>query len=89
MSSTTLPEFVKIRLQGYFQFTRLPFRKSVKHDEMFDSRAQRELLHGLQMCCELHGMALVTGPAGEKGDNRGNLAPDGARFRRFDADGYV
>lgn len=64
MSSITLPEIVKIRLQSHFQFTRLPFRKSVKHDEMFDSRAQRELLHGLQMWSELRGMALVTGPSG-------------------------
>lgn len=36
MSSTTLPEPVKIRLQSHFAFTRLPFRKAVKHDEMFD-----------------------------------------------------
>lgn len=64
MSSTTLPETVKIRLQSHFALTRLPFRKAVKHDEMFDSRAQRELLHGLQMWADIRGMALVTGPSG-------------------------
>ena len=64
MSSTTLPEPVKVRLQSHFAFARLPFRKSVKHDETFDSRAQRELLHGLQMWAEIKGMALATGPSG-------------------------
>ncbi|GDX81623.1 hypothetical protein LBMAG42_34340 [Deltaproteobacteria bacterium] len=31
---------------------------------MFDSRAQRELMHGLQMWAEIKGMALATGPSG-------------------------
>jgi type II secretory pathway predicted ATPase ExeA len=64
MSAGTLPEPVKIRLQSHFAFVRLPFRKSTGYDEMFDSRAQRELLHGLTMWAELKGMGLVTGPSG-------------------------
>lgn len=64
MSATTLPEPVKVRLQSHFAFIRLPFRKTMGYDEMFDSRAQRELLHGLQMWAEIRGMALVTGPSG-------------------------
>lgn len=64
MSSTTLPEPVKVRLQAHFGLARIPFRKSVKYDEMFDSRAQRELLYGLQMWSEIKGMALATGPSG-------------------------
>lgn len=64
MSAGTLPEPVKVRLQSHFAFVRLPFRKAMGYDEMFDSRAQRELLHGLQMWGELRGMGLVSGPSG-------------------------
>lgn len=34
------------------------------YDEMFDSRAQRELLQGLNLWSDVRGMALVTGPSG-------------------------
>lgn len=64
MSAKTLPEPIKIRLQSHFAFARLPFRKTMGYDEMFDSRSQRELFHGLTLWSELHGMALVTGPSG-------------------------
>lgn len=64
MSAGTLAEPVKIRLQSHFALVRLPFRKSTGYDEMFDSRAQRELLQGLMMWAELKGMGLVTGPSG-------------------------
>lgn len=47
MSAKTLPEPVKLRLQSHFAFVRLPFRKTMGYDEMFDSRSQRELLQGL------------------------------------------
>ena len=64
MNQTTVPEPVKVRLQSHFALARLPFRKTVKPDETFDSRAQRDLLYGLQMWAELRGMALATGPSG-------------------------
>lgn len=64
MSAGTLSEPVKVRLQSHFAFVRLPFRKSMGYDEMFDSRSQRDLLHGLNLWSELRGMALVTGPSG-------------------------
>lgn len=64
MSARVLPEPVKIRLQSHFSFARLPFRKTLGFDEMFDSRAQRELHQGLTMWSEVRGMALVTGPSG-------------------------
>lgn len=63
-NAATVSEPVKHRLQAHFAFTRLPFRKAASYDEMFDSRSQRDLLHGLQMWSELHGMGLVTGPSG-------------------------
>ena len=34
------------------------------YDELFDSRSQRDLLHGLNLWSELRGMGLVTGPSG-------------------------
>ena len=64
MSAKTLPEPVKLRLQSHFAFVRLPFRKTMGYDEMFDSRSQRELLQGLTLWSDVRGMALVTGPSG-------------------------
>jgi type II secretory pathway predicted ATPase ExeA len=64
MNAQTLPEPVKLRLQSHYAFVRLPFRKTMGYDEMFDSRAQRDLLHGLLLWSEVRGMALVTGPSG-------------------------
>ena len=48
----------------HFALARLPFRKTMAQDDMFDSRAQRELYQALTMWSELHGIALVTGPSG-------------------------
>lgn len=64
MNAQTLPEPVKIRLQAHYAFVRLPFRKSMGYDEMFDSRSQRDLFHGLMLWSDIHGMGLVTGPSG-------------------------
>lgn len=64
MSTQTLPEPVKLRLQSHFAFVRLPFRKAMGYDEMFDSRSQRELQQGLSLWSDVRGMALVTGPSG-------------------------
>lgn len=64
MSAQTVPEPIKARLQSHYAFIRLPFRKAMGYDEMFDSRSQRELLHGLTLWSEVRGMALVTGPSG-------------------------
>lgn len=63
-SAATLPEHHKRRLQGHFALTKVPFRKTMLASEMFDSRAQRDLLHGLQLWSEIHGIALVTGASG-------------------------
>lgn len=64
MNAATLPEPLKVRLQSHFTMNRVPFRKAMGYDEMFDSRAQRELPFGLNMWVDLRGMALVTGPSG-------------------------
>jgi len=64
MSAATLSETIRVRLQGHFAFVRIPFRKAMGYDEMFDSRTQRDLLHGLQFWSELRGMALITGQSG-------------------------
>lgn len=64
MSAKTLAEPTKIRLQSHFAFVRLPFRKTMGYDEMFDSRSQRDLFHGLLLWSEVRGMGLVTGPSG-------------------------
>ena len=64
MNTPTVPKTHKRRLQAHFGFTGLPFRKNVPAGQMFDSAAQRELLHGLNLWAEVHGLALATGPTG-------------------------
>lgn len=64
MNTPTIPKPDQRRLQAHYGFARLPFRKNMHAADMFDSRSQRELLHGLGYWLELHGMALVTGPVG-------------------------
>ncbi len=64
MNTPTVPKSQQHRLRAHFGFTRLPFRKNVPAHQMFDSRAQRDLLHGLPMWLELRGLALVTGASG-------------------------
>ena len=69
MNTPTVPFGEQKRLRAHFGraafgFTRLPFRKNVAAEQMFDSTSQRELLHGLMMWFELRGLALVTGPTG-------------------------
>jgi type II secretory pathway predicted ATPase ExeA len=64
VNTPTIPEHQKRRLQAHFAFTRVPFRKNMHAAEMFDSRSQRELLHGLLLWLEIRGLALVTGESG-------------------------
>ncbi|KAA0248921.1 MAG: hypothetical protein EDX89_24435 [Acidobacteria bacterium] len=64
MNTPTIPEPQKRRLQAHFAFTRLPFRKNMHASDMFDSRAQRDLLHGLQLWTEIRGLGLATGSSG-------------------------
>lgn len=64
MNVPTLPSSQKRRLQAHFGFTGIPFRKNVHAHHMFDSRAQRDLIHGLAIWAELRGPALVTGESG-------------------------
>jgi general secretion pathway protein A len=64
MNARVLAEPVKVRLQAHYAFVRLPFRKTMGYDEMFDSRSQRDLFHGLMLWSDIHGMGLVTGPSG-------------------------
>ena len=64
MNTPTVPFPQKRRLQAHFGFTGMPFRKNVPAHKMFDSRAQRELVHALVLWLEVKGFALVTGPTG-------------------------
>lgn len=64
MNTPTVPTHHKKRLQAHFGFTGMPFRKNVGANQMFDSSAQRELLHGLNLWLEIRGLALITGPSG-------------------------
>lgn len=84
MSAKVLPEPVKIRLQSHYTFVRLPFRKTMGYDEMFDSRSQRDLLQGLLLWSDVRGMGLVTGPSGAGKSitvRRFARALDDSRFR--------
>ena len=52
------------RLRAHFGFTKMPFHKSMRAAQMYDSHSQRELVAGLEMWTEVSGIALCTGPAG-------------------------
>lgn len=64
MSTRTLPEHHKLRLQAHFGFSKVPFCKNLWTSEMFDSRSQRDLFHALCLWLQIKGLALVTGPPG-------------------------
>lgn len=64
MNTPTIPELQKRRLLAHFGLTKLPFRKNVHAADMFQSRAQQSLLHGLALFLEIKGLALVTGQSG-------------------------
>lgn len=64
MNTPTVPHQHKRRLQAHFGLTRLPFRKNVAANQMFDSLSQRELHQGMLMWIEIKGLALATGPSG-------------------------
>jgi type II secretory pathway predicted ATPase ExeA len=54
----------KRKLRSHFGFARLPFAKAMWATHMFDSQSQRELLDGLGLWTEVHGISLVNGPTG-------------------------
>jgi type II secretory pathway predicted ATPase ExeA len=64
MNTPTIPDNHRRRLQSNFGFDKVPFRKNMHANEMYDSRSQRELLAGLTMWTEVRGLALSTGPSG-------------------------
>jgi type II secretory pathway predicted ATPase ExeA len=64
MKTPTVPPQHKRRLQAHFAFGKLPFRKDMPASQMFGSRSQRELHHGLLLWTEVCGLSLVTGPSG-------------------------
>jgi type II secretory pathway predicted ATPase ExeA len=57
-------EHHKLRLQSHFGFSRLPFGKSLALADVFDSRSQRDVFHGLQLWLDVRGIACVTGAVG-------------------------
>jgi type II secretory pathway predicted ATPase ExeA len=64
VNTPTVPEPQERRLLAHFGLTKLPFRKNVHAADMFQSRAQQALLHGLNLFLEVRGLAVVTGPSG-------------------------
>jgi type II secretory pathway predicted ATPase ExeA len=64
MKTPTIPEHHQRRLQAHFAFSKLPFRKDMPANQMFGSRSQRDLHHGLVLWTEIHGLSVVTGPSG-------------------------
>jgi type II secretory pathway predicted ATPase ExeA len=52
------------KLRSHFGFSKMPFNKNIWAAQMFDSSAQRELLHSLDMWIEVKGIALITGQSG-------------------------
>ena len=52
------------RLRAHFGFSKMPFHKGMRADQMFDSLSQRELTSSLMMWTEIHGIALIIGPSG-------------------------
>jgi len=64
MSDTEPAKAEKQRLRAHFGFSHMPFSKYAWAAQMYDSASQREMLQGLLMWSDLHGVALVTGPSG-------------------------
>jgi type II secretory pathway predicted ATPase ExeA len=64
MNTPTIPEPYRLRIQSFFGFSNVPFRKNMWAQQMFDSRSQRELLQGLHCLADLHGLGLAVGPSG-------------------------
>jgi type II secretory pathway predicted ATPase ExeA len=64
MKTPTLPDHHQRRLQAHFAFSKVPFRKDMPAHQMFGSRCQRDLHHGLVLWTEIHGLSVVTGPSG-------------------------
>ncbi|MBM4397504.1 MAG: AAA family ATPase [Deltaproteobacteria bacterium] len=62
--TTTDPAGEKRRLKAHFGFSHMPFSKYAWATQMYDSTSQRELLQGLLLWSDLHGLALVTGQSG-------------------------
>lgn len=59
------PNFRQLRkLRSHFAFSKMPFSKGMLAAHMFDSAAQRELLHGLLLWLEVRGLCLVIGQTG-------------------------
>jgi type II secretory pathway predicted ATPase ExeA len=58
------PAGEKRRLKAHFGFSHTPFSKQAWAAHMYDSTSQRELLQGLVLWSDLHGLALVTGQSG-------------------------
>jgi len=54
----------KQRLRAHFAFTKIPFHKAMWAKQMYDSSAQRELRHALEMWTDLHGVVVLIGPSG-------------------------
>lgn len=54
----------KQRLRSHFAFTKIPFHKAMWAKHMYDSSAQRELRHALEMWTDLHGVVVVIGVSG-------------------------
>jgi type II secretory pathway predicted ATPase ExeA len=64
MKTPTVPDPHPRRLQAHFAFSKVPFRKDMPANQMFGSRSQRDLHHGLVLWTEVHGLSVVTGPSG-------------------------
>lgn len=75
------------RLRSHFQYSHTPFSKFAWASQMFDSAAQKDLLHGLLLWLELKGIALVTGQSGAGKSitlRRFGQTLDQARYRVID-----
>lgn len=54
----------RLHLKSYFGFSKIPFTKYMWASKMFDAKAQQELIDGLHLWLETHGIALLYGPPG-------------------------
>ncbi|MCK6502420.1 DDE-type integrase/transposase/recombinase [Myxococcota bacterium] len=57
-------EVATVDYLAHFGLSKLPFRKNVSSADMFQSRAQLTLLHGLGYFLDIRSIALITGPSG-------------------------
>lgn len=64
MNTPSIAPSDRVRINTHYGLVKVPFRKNMTATEMFDSRAQRELIMGLRCWLDVRGLAAIVGEPG-------------------------